>query len=112
MTISYNNADLVLTTSAATVAGVGFNSTALITKCTATNTDAFSHTVKLYRVINGGTASASNQIGGNLDYPIPAGGTITIPLAGHSLVNSQSLQALADTNSVVNLSVSYTQIDP
>src|SRR6185312_1274156 len=99
MTISYNNADIVLTTAAATVASVGFNSTALFTKATATNTDIVAHTIKLYRVINGGTASASNQIGGNVDYPVPAGGTITIPLAGHTLVNSQMLQALADINS-------------
>lgn len=113
MTISYNNADLVLTTSAAVVASVGAMSSAIITRLTATNIDTVAHNLTLYRVINGGTASTSNQIISPANWPgtIAAGETIPIPMAGHSLVNGQSLQALADANSVINLSISFTQID-
>ncbi len=112
MSTSYNNSDVTLTTSAATIASVGFNSTALITALTITNTDSVAHNFKLYRVQNGGTASTSNQIVSNIPNQIAAGDTIRLPLSGHTLVNSQSLQGLADTNSVLNISVSYTQIDP
>ncbi len=114
MTTSYNNADIVLTTSAATIATAGSMSSLLITRITATNTDILTHFVTVNRVINGGTASTSNQIVSPTDWPgkILPGQTIAIPLTGHNLVNGQSLQALADVNSVVNLSISYTQIDP
>lgn len=113
-TTTYNNADIVLTTSAATIASVGSLSSLLITRITATNTDVLTHYVTIYRVIGGGSTSASNQIVSPRDWPgkISPGQTIAIPLTGHSLINGQSLQALADANSVVNLSVSFTQIDP
>lgn len=114
MPTSYNNADISLTTSAAVIVSGSFNSTLIITRATATNIDVVPHYVTIYRVVNGGSAASSNQIVSPKDWPglINPGQTIAIPLTGHNLVNGQSLQALADVNSVVNLSVSYTQIDP
>ncbi len=106
MALNVGNVDAQLTGSAAAVLTGGASQEITILNATATNTDTATRTITLYRVPNGGSAASSNIIGADA-FAIGAGETVVLPLAGHTIVNQQSIQALASVASVVNLSISY-----
>jgi hypothetical protein len=103
------NADIVCGTTATTAYMVGTNFQFVILKATATNIDTASHTITVYRVPSGGTAGPTNIMGADA-VAIAAGQTVTLPLSGQTIVNGQTLAALADAPSVVNFNVSLAQI--
>ncbi len=107
MAFSLNNTDYSVSASAAAALLAPANASLVITKATVCNTDTAAHTLTLYRVPNGGTAGATNELISALS--IAAGKTVTLPLSGHTLVQQQSLQAVADATTVLVLSLSYTQ---
>ena len=107
MTISVGNADSQLTTTATSVAGMDATAQITLLKATVCNTDSASHAVTVYRVPNAGTPGPTNVL---IDaQSVAAGATVVLPLSGQTLINGQSLQALADTAGFVNLSVSWSQ---
>lgn len=110
MTIQFSNTDATLTNSAVNILSSSFNTALTITRATIENSDSVAHNVTIYRVNQGGTPSTSNIIIAPGNYPgaIPAGETINLPLTGHSLVNGQSLFAMVDAGTSVNISISYT----
>lgn len=107
MSMNVSNVDQVMTGSAATVLTATSPSQITILKATALNTDSVARTLTLYRIPLAGTAAASNTLISALS--IGAGETVTLPLSGHTLINSQFIQGLASTTNVVNLSISYVQ---
>lgn len=105
-TTTLGNADAVLTGSATVILTGSAMTQLMILKATVFNSDTGAHTVKVYRVPNAGSAGAANQLFGT-DISVGPQQTVTLPLSGQTLLNNQTLQALADTTSVVNLSIGY-----
>jgi hypothetical protein len=106
MALNVSNSDIVLTTAAQQVAVAVSPEQFAMLSVTATNTGASAASITVYRVASGGSAGAGNEIA--LE-SIAAGSTITLPLAGMTLTNGQSLQALASVAAQVNLNASWAQ---
>ena len=70
-----------LGTSAATLFTAQANAKTVITQVTFNNTDTVAHTISVYLVRSGGSASAANQV-------------IGTPTAGHSLAAGENYSAL------------------
>lgn len=105
MALTLGNVDVQLTNAALPVITASISGQLAILKATACNTDIATRLLTLYRVQQGGTAGATNLV---LDAePIAPGATMTLPLNGQTLNNSQTIQALADVASKVNLSIAY-----
>lgn len=106
---NFANADATLTGSAATLITCPANSQIVILKGSVYNSDTIAHSATIYRVANGGTAALAGQITGT-GTTIASKGTVILPLSGVTLANQQILQGLADTTSVVSVSLSYIQV--
>lgn len=77
----------------------------VVSKVLATNTDATDHNVTVYRTGQGVSPGTGNIV---VDaYPVGAGKTVPLPLSGMTLLGTVTLQAVASTASVVNLSLSW-----
>jgi hypothetical protein len=109
MAVVVSTSDVVLTTAATVVVNTAVNAQWVILKATATNTDTAAHQITTYRVPSGGSAQTGNIFGADA-LNIGAGVTVTLPIGGHGLINGQSLQALADANSVLNLNLTLAQV--
>lgn len=107
MAVSLGNADVVLATTASAIVSAPSATQIAITKASVCNTDSSGRTVSVYRVPPSGVSGPKNEIIKALS--IAAGKTIVLPISGLTLVNGQSLQAVADTGALVNLNVSYVQ---
>jgi len=109
MTLTFNNSDTQLLTTAQPVLVGDQGATYIITAATVVNTDTEQHEVSVWRVPNGGSTSlAGTQI---IDaQPVAAGETAQLGLVGQSLTNAATLQALADAADVLNLNLSWVQM--
>lgn len=107
MSLTLLNADAVLTSAAASIIAAGPASQLLILKASVCNTDAAARTVTVHRVNAGHTAAATTEVIQALS--VAAGATAVLPLSGQTIINGQSLQALASTGGVVNINISYVQ---
>ena len=98
----------LVTTSAANVYASTGNTA--ITWLSINNYSASNVTANVHVVPGGGSANAQNQILTNLE--IAAGDTYQLYAAGEKLLldNNSSIQALANTNTSLNIVVSYTTI--
>lgn len=105
MATNVGNVDVQLTNAAAAVITTGASDQFTILKASVCNTDSASHTVSVWRVPNGGTADATNQLIDAL--AIGAGQTVVLPLSGQTVVNGQMLQADASVGAFVNFSASW-----
>ena len=82
--------------------------TQLILKATINNQDASSRTVTVYRVPNGGTAGAANEIIAPLT--VIAGDTVALPLSGQSVQNGQSLQMVASATATLYTNITWMAV--
>jgi hypothetical protein len=105
VSLNVSNADVNLTTTAATVIATATLAQATIIKATAVNLDTIPHSITVFRVANGGTPGAGSTLIDAL--PIGPGDTVTLPLSGQTLVNEQTLQALCDLDDMININVSF-----
>ncbi len=111
MALTYSNIDFQLTNSTQIILTSSSSVPLIITRITAVNTDTAPHNFSLWRVAQGTSPSLANVIvdSGNWPGVLAAGEMVVIPLSGHSLVQSQTLQGACDTGGVVNISISYAQ---
>jgi hypothetical protein len=108
MSVTYQGADFNLTNSAVAVVTSSPLDQRVLTRVTAVNTDiAAPHSISVYRLAVGGTPGPTNIVVQSL--PIAANTSVVVlPLGGMVVAGGQTLQALADNSSVVNMSVSYS----
>lgn len=110
MAVNVKNADFVLgnVSLPTTVipAVINPNQVTLL-KGTVFNSDTASHIVNVYRVPPGGNTSTVLPMCGQI--AVGANETVVLPLSGQTLVGSQTLQADADLEAVVQISIGYAQ---
>ena len=99
------SSDVVIGSSAALIVSANLTNTLTLMKATAVNYDTVTRYLTIYRVLPGLSAANSNMIIDAL--PIAPAATQVLPLAGQARANGQSLQAKADSASVVNVNLSY-----
>lgn len=107
MALTLGNSDVVLGNAATVLATAPVASSYTVLAATALNTDNASHTITLYRVAASGSPGVTNEI--IQGETIAAGATMSLPIVGLTLTAQQTIQALADTASKVNLSLSWAQ---
>lgn len=94
----------MLTTSAATLYTCPANTRAGITRFSATETSGAARTITVHIVASGGTASATNKV--TNVRTLDANESADINEAKHILEAGDTIQALADAGSAVNVQVS------
>jgi hypothetical protein len=102
---------VLLTTSAANVYANGSTSEVAITWLSITNYSASSNaTANVHVVPSGGSANVQNQIFANLEFA--PGDSYQIYVGNEKLIlsNNESVQALANANTILNAVVSYTSV--
>lgn len=99
---------VTLTTTAAAITTAGANELVTIVRIQAYNADTVSRLVTIYQVPSGGTAGASNLVHTQTVY---RGASTSIDVAGLMAAAGATIQAKADANSVVNLSVNQFRSD-
>jgi hypothetical protein len=95
--------DTVLTVNAVVVASSDVLTQATTLKCSVLNTDSSPHAFSLYRVPYSGNIETSYQMFKSL--VIGANSTVIVPINGQGLSQGQSFQATADTDNVLNFSI-------
>ena len=104
MALNVSSVDTVLANTAAVVASSTALTQATILKCSVVNTDTAPHAITVYRVPLGNSPAVGYEIIQNA--VVGASATVVLPLAGQVLFGGQTLQAMADTGSVVNFNIS------
>ncbi len=107
--MAFGNLDAVLiTTTTNALLQASGTGQMIFTSVIAVNTDTDARKVSIWR----GQVGTSPGSGALLLWdaqPVPAGGTIVVPISGKALVNQENLFASASVANVVTLSIDYLQ---